>query len=152
MQLSDEVDSAVDLGVLGSFAGYHLRRAAFVFAASFTNAMQTTKIRQVQFGILSVVAANPGMNQGTVGRALGIQRANMVTLINEMVERDLIARNGSLGDRRVVALSLTAAGEAALADCLAPISAHEEVMLATLDADDREQLIVLLDRITAAGA
>lgn len=149
--MSDDVDSAVDLGVLGSFAGYHLRRAAVVFAASFTDSMQTTKIRQVQFGILSVVAANPGMNQGTVGRTLGIQRANMVTLINEMVDRDLIARNGSIGDRRVVSLSLTPAGEAALADCLAPIAAHEEVMLANLDANERAQLIDLLDRITAVG-
>nr|WP_295662402.1 MarR family transcriptional regulator [Polymorphobacter sp.] len=149
--MSDDVDSAVDLGVLRSFAGYHLRRAAVVFAANFANAMQTTKVRQVQFGIMSVVAANPGMNQGTVGRALGIQRANMVTLINELVDRDFIARNGSIGDRRVVSLSLTAAGEAALADCLAPIAAHEEAMLANLDANEREQLIDLLDRITAVS-
>ena len=149
--MSDDVESAVDLGVLGSFAGYHLRRAAVVFAANFANAMQTTRIRQVQFGIMSVLAANPGMNQGTVGRALGIQRANMVTLINELVDRDLVARNASPGDRRVVSLSLTAAGEAALADCLALITVHEEVMLANLDGHEREQLIVLLGRITAVG-
>ncbi len=151
MHLIDDVDSPVDLGVLDRFAGYHLRRAAFAFGAHFAQAMQTTKIRQVQFGILSVVAANPGMNQGTVGRALGIQRANMVTLINELVDRDLVARSGSAGDRRVVALSLTTAGQTALADCLALIAAHEEIMLAGLDAHDRERLTVLLDRIAAVG-
>ncbi|WP_226896150.1 MarR family winged helix-turn-helix transcriptional regulator [Polymorphobacter sp. PAMC 29334] len=150
--MSDDLESPVDLGALGNFAGYHLRRAAVAFAANFANAMQTTKIRQVQFGIMSVIAANPGMNQGTVGRALGIQRANMVTLINELVDRDLVARNGSVGDRRVVSLSLTTAGEAALADCITHIVPHEEAMLAHLDAHEREQLIVLLDRIAAVGA
>ena len=44
-------------------------------------------MRQVLFAVLSVVAANPGINQGAVGRVLGIKRANMVSLINELVDR-----------------------------------------------------------------
>ena len=145
----DLPEDGVELGVLADLAGYHLRRASGAFAADFVRALDGTGMRQVLFGILSVVAANPDINQGAVGRALGIQRANMVSLINELVDAALIERRVSPGDRRAFALRLSAAGQAKLDDCIARIRAHEEEMLSDLDAAERAQLIALLTRIEA---
>lgn len=135
------------VGALGPLVGYHLRRAFGAFAADFASAMEGTGMRQVLVGILAVVSGSPGINQGAVGRVLGIKRANMVSLINELVDVKLIERVVDPGDRRAFALTLTDAGARMLADCLARIEAHERAMLAGFSDAERATLLELLGRI-----
>jgi DNA-binding MarR family transcriptional regulator len=142
-------DVTQELGALDGLVGYHLRRASSVVAADFSRAIGGTGMRQVLFGILSIIKASPGINQGNVGRALGIQRANMVSLVNELVDRDLVRREVAADDRRAFALSLTDAGEAMVEDCLEKIRQHEERLLSDLSAAERKTLIALLCRIEA---
>lgn len=137
------------IGALSSLAGYHLRRAFGAFALDFQEAMKGTGMRQVLVGVLSIVAANPGVNQGAVGTALGIKRANMVSLINELVDAGLVVREVAPEDRRAFSLTLTEAGEAMRKECIARIKAHEENMLADLSAEERAVLLDLLGRIEA---
>ena len=118
------------VGALGPLVGYHLRRAFGAFAADFAAAMEGT-----------------GMRQGAVGRVLGIKRANMVSLINELVDLKLIARVVDPSDRRAFSLTVTDAGRAMLTDCLARIEAHEREMLAGLSEAERATLLDLLGRI-----
>ena len=143
-----ETDEAA-LGVLEGLVGYHIRRASSVFATDFSRALAGTGMRQVLFGILSVVGANPGINQGAAGRSLGIQRANMVSLMNELVDAGLLDRKTAAEDRRAFALNLSAAGEAMLMACLARIEAHEREMLVDFSAAERRTLIALLTKIEA---
>jgi DNA-binding MarR family transcriptional regulator len=140
-------DEEAPLGALDHLTGYHLRRASGAFGAHFARAMEGTGMRQVLFGILSVVGANPGINQGAAGRSLGIQRANMVTLINQLADIGLLDRQTAAEDRRALALRLTASGEKMLEECLERIEAHEEQMLAGLTAAERRTLIALLTKI-----
>lgn len=136
-----------EIGVLGPLVGYHLRRASGVFAGDFAAAMEGTGMRQVLLGILSVVSGSPGINQGAVGRVLGIKRANMVSLINELVDAGLIAREVDPGDRRAFSLSITSGGQAVLDACLVRIEAHEARMLAGFSAAEKATLLDLLGRI-----
>ena len=137
----------IAIGALDDLVGYHLRRTSAAFAADFAAAVAGTGMRQVLFGILSVVAANPGINQGNAGRALGIQRANMVSLVTDLVDRGLVAREVAADDRRAFALSLTAEGRKVMTACLEGIRAHEVAMLADLTLAERATLIDLLSRI-----
>ena len=137
------------LGALDHLVGYHLRRASSAFGADFARALEGTGMRQVLFGILSVVGANKDINQGEVGRLLGIQRANMVALINQLVDAGLVDRQTASDDRRAFALNLTPAGGAMLETCLARIKHHEQRMLAGFTAAERRTLIALLTRIEA---
>ncbi|MCW3848630.1 MarR family transcriptional regulator [Sphingomonas sp. LB-2] len=137
----------IKIGALEPLAGYHLRRASAAFAVDFTIAMEGTGLRQVTFAVLSIVAANPGINQGTVGHILGIKRANMVALINELIEKGLIDRLTDPRDRRAFALRTTASGENAMRDATARIHAHEERMLAGFSEADKAALLTLLERI-----
>ena len=145
-------DLTIGLGVLDELVGYHMRRASSVVANDFSRATAGTGMRQVLFGILSIIAANPGINQGNVGRALGIQRANMVSLVNELVDSGLVLRAVATDDRRAFALSLTTAGAAMVETCLERIRAHEDRVLAGLSADERATLVTLLGRIEAKEA
>lgn len=141
--------NSLALGALSSFAGYHLRRAFGALALDFQDAMKGTGMRQVLIGILSIVEANPGVNQGAVGAALGIKRANMVSLINELVDAGLVAREVSSEDRRAFSLTLTEAGKAMRKDCTQRIQTHEARMLSDLSEEERAVLLKLLARIAA---
>lgn len=139
----------VSIGNLDRLVGYHLRRASAVVGNDFARALDGTGIRQVLFGIMSIVKANPGINQGAAGRALGIKRANMVSLINELTDRDLLDRKIAADDRRAFSLTLSRAGEAMFDDCLKRIEAHEDRLMSDLSSAERDALIDLLSRIEA---
>jgi DNA-binding MarR family transcriptional regulator len=148
--VQDQVDAgSPDLSVLDELVGYHMRRASAVIGNDFARAIAGTGLRQVLFGVLSVIAANPGINQGNVGRVLGIQRANMVSLVNELADAGLILRETAADDRRALALTLTSEGEEKFRTSLRRIRAHEDQLLANLSAAERAQLIDLLTRIEA---
>lgn len=136
-----------NVGALAPLVGYHLRRASGAFAADFCVAVEGTGMRQVLVGILAVVEANPGINQGAVGRVLGIKRANMVSLINELVDAGLLLRDVDPSDRRAFLLNLNDAGRAVLVDSLARIETHERRMLADFTPEERATLLDLLGRI-----
>jgi DNA-binding MarR family transcriptional regulator len=106
-------------------------------------------MRQVLFGILSVISANPGINQSNVGKVLGIQRANMVTFVNELVDRGLVLREAAADDRRALALRLTPAGKTMIEDTLVRIRRHESRMLARFSPGERILLREMLARIEA---
>ncbi|GMM93386.1 MarR family winged helix-turn-helix transcriptional regulator [Qipengyuania sp. MTN3-11] len=135
------------VGALDPLVGYHLRRAFGAFSGDFTAAMEGTGMRQVLVGVLAVVARSPGINQGAVGRVLDIKRANMVSLINELVEAKLLTRETDPQDRRAFALAVTDRGREVLADSLARIEAHEARMLAGFTETERAALLELLRRI-----
>lgn len=145
-------EDEIALGSLDTFVGYHMRRASALMAAEFNAAMAGTGIRQVLFGVLSIIAANPGINQGRIGAVLGIQRANMVTLIGELLEAGWILRTTSPEDRRAFVFELTEAGRAAVADGLVRIRRHEERALRMLSDEEQQTLIALLKRVEAAAS
>ena len=139
--------ATIDLGPLEGLVGYHLRRASAKLRSDYARALGETGVRQVLFGILSVISVNPGVNQGTVARALGIQRPNMVGLVNELIARGLVARHSDANDRRAFTLSLTKSGSTVVVEALVRIRAHEERILSDLTAEERRLLVRLLDRV-----
>lgn len=151
--IASQLDSGgmIDLGPLGALVGYHLRRASAAVGSDYFRTVEPAGMRQVLFGVLSVISANPGINQGNVGRILGIQRPNMVALVNELIARGWVERIVDSVDRRAFILTLTPAGQTAITETLALIREHEERMLADLSAQERRTLIRLLGRIEARG-
>lgn len=139
------------LGVLDELAGYHLRRASTAFMNDFARVVEGMGIRQVPFAIMAVIESHPGIRQGEVGERLGIQRANMVALVNELVEAGWVERRPSPADRRALALEMTPAGRKTFRDALGKIRHHEEAMLSGLSPAEREALIALLRQLSQRG-
>jgi DNA-binding MarR family transcriptional regulator len=106
-------------------------------------------LRPALVAMLSVIRANPGIIQMGLGTQLGIQRANLVPLINELTGRKLIVRRADPRDRRALTLHLTREGEALLDEAATLIADHEERMLAKLGTAERHKLIELLEKIAA---
>jgi DNA-binding MarR family transcriptional regulator len=141
-------EGGLDFGRIDDLLGYHLRRAQVVMFQDFADAMAETGVSPGQIGVLLLVAANPGINQTTVGNALGIDRSTLVSMLDRLEERKVVARTPSPRDRRSHALILTAKGQEFLASLLPQLDLHERRIAARLDARERATLIDLLRRVS----
>jgi DNA-binding MarR family transcriptional regulator len=135
--------------MLGSLVGYRLRRASNRLIGDFSATMAPLSLRPVLFAMLEVVRANPGIIQMGLGTELGIQRANLVPLVNELTGRGLIKRIPAPNDRRALAVYLTDEGARLLDEAEGLVRAHEERMLAALSRSERNKLLELLEKIAA---
>ncbi|WEK46290.1 MAG: MarR family transcriptional regulator [Candidatus Andeanibacterium colombiense] len=137
---------------MNTLMGYHLRQATGALHTDYKQAVETHGLRQVLFGILSVILENPGINQGAVAQALRIQRPNMVALVNELLARGLISRSADPADGRAFLLNLTEAGASEIAGTLARIRVHEQRLLQGVSPRDRGLLIGILRKIARNAA
>jgi DNA-binding MarR family transcriptional regulator len=146
LQKVSKQGATTDLGPIDSVLGFHMLRASFVFAP---DAKSARGFPRWEMSILSVVAANPEINQISLAKALGIDQGNLIIQLNALIERGLLTKVVPAGDRRVRCLKVTAAGEARLAQVLPIVRKLEAQRLVGFSEDDRKTLVALLKRVYA---
>src|SRR3954447_17843708 len=114
------------LGILPELVGYHLRRAQVAVFQDFAREMASFNVTPGQFGVLQVIAANPGLSQSELAKAIGIDRSTVVAVIDRLEQQDLVVRAPSPTDRRSHALRLSEGGARTLAQLEARVRSHEE--------------------------
>jgi DNA-binding MarR family transcriptional regulator len=134
----------VDLGGLTEHLGYLIRRAQIWVFQDFIRTLATVNIRPAQYSVLTVINANAGMTQMSLSKALGIERARLVHLLNDLEARKLVDRRGRKTDRRSHALHLTAKGRSALADIKALAQEHEQHLADRVGRKNHQLLLRLL--------
>ena len=127
------------------FPGYALRRAANATAAELSARLAALDLRQSDASLLMLVASNPGATSSALGRALGVERANMVPLLKRLDEAGLIGREAI--DGKSQGLRLTPAGLRRLAEARKIIEAFEAELLARVPAEHRDHLRPALNAI-----
>ena len=127
------------------FPGYALRRAANATAAELSARLAALDLRQSDASMLMLVASTPGATSSALGRALGIERANMVPLLKRLEEAGLIEREAI--DGKSQGLRLTPAGLRRLAEARKIIEAFEAELLARVPAEHRDHLLPALNAI-----
>ena len=143
--------SPPDLGDLADHVGYMLRRAQIAVFADFSRGQRGPVARPGQFSVLAVIGRNPGLSQAQLCAALGIKRANLVAVIDELESLGLARRLASATDRRSNALHLTPAGEQALREGLEDQAAHEARVTELLGVEGRARLIAQLATLCTLG-
>jgi DNA-binding MarR family transcriptional regulator len=138
---------ALDATRLKRLLGYNLRRAEVRMRGLVADALGQDDIRAVEYSILSLLAANRGATQKQLGDALAVKRPNLVTLVDRLEQRGLVARAVVASDRRSQALALTEAGEALLARLDSRLDALESAYFADWNERDTAALRALLERI-----
>lgn len=103
-----------------------------------------------QFGILSVVATEPGLNQRVVGGKLRIDRTTIVSLVDDLEGADLIERRRG-SDRRTFALFLTDRGQILIDEARNSLAQVHQAFLGPLSADEAATLRSLLMHLVADG-
>jgi DNA-binding MarR family transcriptional regulator len=105
----------------------------------------------VQYGILTVIERNPGLKQQHVCLAIGIRRANFVTLLDDLEHRGIARRGPSAHDQRASALFLTKKGEALMRRLRQANKDHEKRIAAGLSEAERKLLIRLLSKVKTSA-
>jgi len=99
---------------------------------------------------LTVLRENGGVTgQQELAAELGVDRTNLVGLLNELEAEGLILRRRAAADRRRHIVELTAEGGERLAAAETAIGAAEDEVLGALSDRQREQLFELLQRASA---
>jgi|PersoiStandDraft_1058852.scaffolds.fasta_scaffold04036_2 DNA-binding MarR family transcriptional regulator len=140
----------IAFGVLPSLIGYQLRQAQLAIFGDFQETIGAHAITPGLFGVLVVIDANPGLKQTTLARAIHLDRSTVVSVIDKLEARKLVARRHADGDRRSNALWLTSDGKALLGKLTGLVRAHEERLVAGFSQADRARLARLLQRILHA--
>ena len=138
---------ALDIGHLAALLGYHLRRAEVFAFQNFAAHLGNDGVSPGQLGVLLLVEANPGSNQTRIGKALGIDRSTLVSIVDMIEKRGLIRREPSPTDRRSHALVLSVEGAAFLRAIRPRLDAHEAEIARNLSAAERAQLRDMLQRL-----
>jgi DNA-binding MarR family transcriptional regulator len=132
-------------GVLPTLLGYRLRRAQQAVFQDFASSV--TEISPGRAGMLLLVDANPGVTQGRLAQAVGLDRSTMVGVIDALEARRLVERRRG-DDRRTKGLWLTASGRGFVARLKRRIELHERRVAAHLTLAERSQLLALLEKLS----
>jgi DNA-binding MarR family transcriptional regulator len=135
-------------GLLPRILGYHLRRTQVAIFRHFSRTVSAEEdITPGLFGMLQVIATNPGLGQSRLAEAMEVDRSTIVKVVDQLEERGLIIRSPSPNDKRSNCLRLTDRGSMALGRMEARVLWHEDEFTKVLSADERQLLVRLLVRL-----
>jgi DNA-binding MarR family transcriptional regulator len=132
----------VDLGLLPGLLGHLLRRATGRVFADFAEELGE-EVSPAEFGLLTLVQANPGITQARLAAALQLDKSTVSPALTRLTQRGLLRRE-ALADRRQQALRLAPGAEASLAKMRAKVERHEARIAAMLTPAERAELLRLL--------
>ncbi|MBV7542927.1 MarR family transcriptional regulator [Acidovorax sp. sic0104] len=92
-------------------------------------------ITRREWGLLMVLAQQPGLPPAELAQRLGLDRARTSRAITSLLAKKLLTRDAMPGDRRQAVLSLTPEGRAVHDGLFPQVKALNQELLAGLDAD-----------------
>ncbi|HEX6530744.1 MAG TPA: MarR family transcriptional regulator [Burkholderiales bacterium] len=124
--------------------GYRLRLAQQAVFRDFGATVSDLPPGRV--GILLLIEANPGVTQSRLAHTVGLDRSTLVGVLHALQARELLERRRG-EDRRTNGLWLTRSGRTLVAGLKRRIRAHERRVAAALTAEERDQLLALLEKL-----
>ena len=103
-------NSNLKFDTLPTLMGYHLCCTQISFFKDFEKSMSEVQITPGQFGVITLIPANPSLTQLAFAHAVSIERSTMVTVIDIIESRNLVKGRSSLADERSYALVFSAEG------------------------------------------
>lgn len=146
----DSGGHGIRLGRLDEFIGFRLRRIQNQLSRDFAAATADRNMRSGLFSSLAIVAANPGISQNELSKAVGLDKSITVQIVDELESRDLARRERSLTDRRRHALFATDSGQVYLDELFDTLAETEDGVLHQLTKAELALLRELLDRMYEA--
>jgi DNA-binding MarR family transcriptional regulator len=131
-------------GPLPGLLGYRLRVAQQALFRDF--ARNVGELSPGRVGMLLLIDANPGVTQSRLAQAVGLDRSTMVGVVHALEARGWVERRRG-EDRRTNGLWTTRAGRGLIRRLQRRIAQHEDRVASRLSAEERSQLLALLDKL-----
>lgn len=124
-----------------------LSRANARSHALLTEAFAAEGVRGYHFRLLAALDQYGSASQADLGRHTGIDRSDVVAVLNELVGRGLAEREPDPVDRRRNVITITRRGVTALERLDAALDAVQDDVLAPLTPNERRTLVRLLTKL-----
>ena len=134
---------AIDI-TLDTLPGHSIRRLQQIAVAIFLQEAEAHGVTPVQYAALQAVANQPGVDQRSLARSVGLDTSTIAGVIDRLEARGLMLRLASPDDRRVRLLQLTTEGQALLAELVPGMLRAQERILEPLPAADRPRFMRML--------
>lgn len=141
------VPAAIDMSALSPLIGYHLRRAMATLIRSYNKNVHGGKIRPGLASLVELVATNHGASQVDLSRALQVDKATLVALIDTAEHNGWLRRQRSTIDRRRHEVIVTPKGEKVAADLNSETRKNERQYQKLFTEQELANLIEYLQRI-----
>jgi DNA-binding MarR family transcriptional regulator len=105
--------------------------------------------RRPHYSVLSALEEFGPASQAALGRRCGIDRSDMVALVNELAAAGRLERTPDADDRRRNVIAITPAGREFLSDLDRLLQGAQDDLLAPLSAAERAELVRLLGTVLA---
>ena len=126
--------------------GFMIRRAHQISVSLFLEETGALGITNRQYGIMLVLKAEPGIDQITVAKLLGLDRSTTGMVLTKLEDAGLVGRVVGTHDRRKRSLKLTPTGERMLKRLAEPARRAQERVLSAFSPRERETFLDLLDK------
>jgi DNA-binding MarR family transcriptional regulator len=134
---------------LADYTGFLMNWVGTRSRRHFTHALEEScGLHPRDFGVLSVVASNPGITQQALGESAGVDPSTMVATLDMLEERGLAERRPHPEDRRKRAVHLTAEGKQVLRQGRRVAAAAAREVFEPLTPEERKQLHALLLKLS----
>jgi DNA-binding MarR family transcriptional regulator len=138
-------------GELGVFPGYLLARLGEASRRRFHRALEPEGLHPRHFGVMTMVAAQPGLSQQELHEKTAIDPSSMVAVIDELEAGGLAERRPAPTDRRVRTIFLTPLGEEKLERVRGLAAELQREFFGPLSAEERRTLHRLLRKLAASA-
>ncbi|MET8797528.1 MarR family transcriptional regulator [Nocardia sp. NPDC004568] len=139
-------------GRLRSLPTRLINQTALLADRATEQALADTGSRRYHYAVLTTLREAGAASQAELGRRTGIDRSDMVAVLNELVARGFAVRAADPEDRRRNIVTLTEPGSAHLDELDRRLDRAQDELLTALSAAERRTLVGLLTRILDAHA
>jgi DNA-binding MarR family transcriptional regulator len=140
---------------LASRPGFLIRRLHQIHLALFAEECTGFDVTPVQYSIMTVIAARPGIDQSALSEEVGVDRATLANVVGRLEEAGYLRRIVSRLDKRQKLLTLSSRGKTLLTKMQDPVSrAHArtiEILSPETQAVFMDLLIKLVDANNDSG-
>jgi DNA-binding MarR family transcriptional regulator len=131
--------------------GFLIRRLHQIHLALFAEECEPYGVTPVQFSILTVAAAQPGIEQGELAQHIGVDRTTLANVLARLETRGLLTRAIATTDRRVKLVTLTPQGRKTLKNMQSAAERAHARTIEALPPEQRDAFLEALSALVAAG-
>jgi MarR family transcriptional regulator, lower aerobic nicotinate degradation pathway regulator len=132
---------------LRTLTSWLLNQAALAAQRRVADALSAVGAHRSHYAVLAALAEFGPHSQAALGRRCGIDRSDMVALVNELAAEGLVDRQPDDRDRRRNVVTITTAGRRRLRTLEAAVGRAQDELVSALSAKERAQLVALLTRV-----
>jgi DNA-binding MarR family transcriptional regulator len=129
--------------------GHLIRRAQQLAVSIFMEETAGFDVTPVQFAILNALIDDPGEDQITLSGRVAFDPATSGSVIGRLEAKGWVKREADPQDRRRKLLWTTPEGEQVALQMKRAVSRAQQRIVSPLDAQEREQLAALLQKLVA---